>query len=85
MHIFFTEIRCQSLPTIDNGNIAYSNDDTIDFSLGTVAIHSCDFGYSLTDENQNRTCQQDNQADTLGEWSESQPLCRRKIAGVVYW
>ena len=60
-----------------NGNITYGVDDTPDYDLGTNAIYNCNYGYSLNGTNV-RTCVQDDQLDTVGNWSGRMPTCERK-------
>ena len=56
---------CPSLPPLDKGIIAYS-DQTL--GVGRVANHSCGTGYALKGDI-TRTCQSD------GTWSGSAPTC----------
>ena len=57
--------------------IAYANDTTPQFEIGTVATHSCIAGYTLVGD-MTRTCEDDDQADIVGVWSGSAPTCERK-------
>ena len=65
--------------------ITYAADTTPNFAIGTVAIHFCDAGYSLTgDMNQIRICMDDDQADIIGEWSGSPLSCKRKTSTLLW-
>ena len=66
-HLFHLAITCDDLPDIPNGSVFQSGS-----SLGSVTTYSCDPGYEL-DFDVPRIC-----LDT-GEWSGSEPTCRRKI------
>ena len=54
--------------------IAFANDTTPQFEIGTVATHSCNAGYALVGD-MTRTCEDDDQADIFGIWSGSPPSC----------
>ena len=75
MITFSTVIVCSALEDLDNGLIVYDRDNLTDFSLGTVATLTCNQAFSL-DGNSTRTCMDDNQADTIGVWSEQMPSCQ---------
>ena len=62
-----------------NGSISYTTDDTPDVALGTHATYSCSFGFSLNGSEAVRTCEQDNQDDTIGVWSGNASQCYRKL------
>ena len=58
--------------------ITYAADITPEFAIGTIATHSCSAGFSLVGV-VTRTCMDDDQADIVGEWSDSDPSCERKF------
>lgn len=62
---------CPSLPSLNNGNIAYS--DPIQsgdvYPFVTVANHTCDSGFQLTGGDELRVCLSD------GTWSGDAPTC----------
>ncbi len=79
-------IKCHSLPFITNGTISfsngYSNTSNMEvFDFGTEALYNCSAGYFLNDTGANikRTCQDNNQLDTVGEWSGEAPTCVREL------
>ena len=63
--------------------IAYANDTTPQFEIGTVTTHSCNAGYALVGD-MTRTCDDDDQADIVGVWSGTAPSCERKHIVFVY-
>ena len=67
-------IVCSALDELENGQITYDADNATDFELNTVATHTCDEGFSLVGQS-TRTCMDDDQADTIGVWSEAAPSC----------
>ena len=54
--------------------VAYAADGTPDFAIGTVATHTCDAGFTLVGD-MTRTCEDDDQADVVGKWSDTTPSC----------
>ena len=66
---------CPALEELENGQITYDIDSTTDFALDAVATHACNEGFSLVGE-ATRTCMDDDQADTIGVWSEVAPSCQ---------
>ena len=58
--------------------ITYAADTTPEFAIGTVATHSCSAGFSLVGV-ASRSCMDDDQADVVGVWSDSNPSCERKF------
>ena len=73
---FIAAIECPSLSLTD-GSVAYAADISPDFSIGTVATHSCSAGFALVGD-VTLTCIDDDQADIIGVWSGSAPTCERK-------
>ena len=49
--------------------------DGSNLTVGTIATHTCTEGFAL-DGQSTRTCLDDDQADTIGVWSEVAPSCR---------
>ncbi len=78
-YIFFTAIECPPLPAITNGVISYSPDVTSDFDLGTNATYTCEAGLYLED-NEERTCMDDDGMDAIGVWVGQKPSCIRKLS-----
>ncbi len=68
LYISFTA-QCPALAPIPNGAITYGPDMIPDFDVGTVATHSCDPGFRLS-EFETRVC-----LDT-GIWSGLIPVCQ---------
>ena len=58
--------------------IVFASDTTSDFEIGTVATHSCNTGFALVGD-MTRTCIDDDQADIVGVWSGSPPICERNL------
>ncbi len=59
----------------------YSLDDVPNYSLGTDAIHTCNFGYTFegtTSTTVVRTCEDDDGMDAVGMFSGQAPRCVRK-------
>ena len=54
--------------------VTYAADTTADFSIGTIATHTCNAGYALVG-GVTRTCVDDDQADSVGVWSGTAPSC----------
>ena len=75
--LLFSAIECPSLD-LTNGIITYAIDTTPEFAIGTVATHSCFFGFSLVGV-VTRTCMDDDRADIVGVWSDSEPSCECKF------
>ena len=73
--MFIAAIECPSLSLTD-GSVAYAADTSPDFSIGTIATHTCSAGFVLV-EDETRTCMDDDQADTIGVWSGIAPTCER--------
>ena len=71
-------IECSALTAPTNGGVSYSTDMTEPFSIGTVATFTCDDDYTLNGATTTLTCADDNQADTLGTWGDSEPSCLGK-------
>ena len=76
LFVFLAAIECPSLSLTD-GSVAYAADTSPEFSIGTVATHSCSAGFAL-DGDMSQTCMDDDQADIIGVWSGSAPTCERK-------
>ena len=76
LFFFIAAIECPSLSLTD-GLVAYAADTSPDFSIGTVATHTCSAGFALVGD-VTRTCMDDDQADIIGVWSGSAPSCERK-------
>ena len=76
LFIFLAAIECPSLSLTD-GSVAYAADTSPEFSIGTVATHTCSAGFALVGD-MTRTCMDDDQADIIGVWSGSAPTCERK-------
>ena len=57
-----------------NGGITYDGGEMTNLTVGTIATHTCDEGFSL-DGQSTRTCMDDDQADTIGVWSAEMPSC----------
>ena len=55
--------------------VTYTADTTADFSFGTIATHTCNTGFALVG-GVTRTCEDDDQADTVGVWSGEAPSCK---------
>ena len=78
MYLFpHAAITCPALKSVANGSISYfaelmNNTDRVD--IGVVAYYSCVPGFSLAGPS-NRTCMNDDQADTEGVWSGEDPSC----------
>ena len=73
--LFSTGI-CFDLPPLTNGMISYNDAASTNIRpVGTVAIFSCDIGYTLN-EDATKTCGND------GMWSGSDPVCQRKWNGM---
>ena len=68
-------IVCPALDELENGQITYDVDNATDFALDTIAMHTCNKGYSLVGQFI-RTCMDDDQMDTIGVWSEVAPSCQ---------
>ena len=62
--------------------ITYATDTTPEFAIGTVATHSCSAGFSLVGA-VTRTCMDDDQADIVGVWTDSDPSCERKFVSFL--
>ncbi len=63
---------------LPNGTVMYSVDTVAPFEFGTVATLSCDNGFFL-DGGDVRVCEDDDQLDTVGVWSESNAACEGKL------
>lgn len=80
-----TEILCPPLHELINGSIEYSEIPRSDYELGTNATHECQYRYFLNGiKNRIRTCEQDDQNDTVGIWSQQPPTCDRMCACNFY-
>ena len=75
IHVFpsFSAIECPSL-SLTNGMVVYAADNSPPFSLGTVATHTCNPGFSLVGV-VSRTCVDDDQADIVGLWCGTASSC----------
>ncbi len=65
-----------------NGTISYSPNTVPNYSLGTSATYSCNEGFFLEvmdGSSKIRTCEDDNNNDAEGEWSNIAPACVRKL------
>ena len=70
-------ITCSDLNNLTNGMISYDDaGSTNNRPVNTVAIFSCDTGYTLN-ENATKTCGND------GIWSGLDPVCQRKWNGML--
>ena len=68
---------CSDLPSLTNGMISYSDGSPDNRQVGTLAIHSCNLGYTLNGESLFRICKSE------GEWSGSDYIvCQRKWNGL---
>ena len=76
----YVAIECPQL-TLENGAVTYATDMMANFELGTIATHSCNFGYVLQAEAIliTRTCMDDDGMDIVGVWSGPAPTCARKF------
>ena len=74
-------ITCPSLGTFANGQITYSIDITAPHNFGTVAIFSCNTGFSLSGGS-TRTCGGDGSSEN-GVWSGSSPVCVGELLQVL--
>lgn len=63
--------------TLSNGIVTYSVDTAAEFEIGTIATHSCNVGFVLVGD-MTQTCEDDDQADTVGAWSGTPRTCDRK-------
>ena len=63
---------CSDLPPLMNGGIIYIGGLTDSRPVNTVAIYTCDTGYTLNGGT-SRVCV------TGGMWSGSPPVCQRKL------
>ena len=54
--------------------VTYAADNTPEFEIGTVVTNNCSAGFALVGD-MTRTCEDDDQADTVGVWSGSPPTC----------
>ena len=81
--VYIAAIECPSL-SLTEGSVAYAADTSPDFSIGTVATHSCSAGFALVGD-ATRTCMDDDQADIVGVWSGSAPTCERKYTLVNFF
>ena len=61
-----------------NGGITYDGGEMMNLTVGTVATHTCNEGFSL-DGQSTRICMDDDQADTIGVWSGDGPSCISKF------
>lgn len=75
LHILlFAAITCSPLSSVTNGNIVYSRDTTTTFTFSTVATYSCNEGFLLLGNNEQR-CSGDG-SSVNGLWSGgSTPVC----------
>ncbi len=73
-------IQCPPIPTIPNGVITYTSDNTPNYDLGTVATYACDTGFVLDlslGRSEIRTCVDDDGLDAIGEFDGQAPRCER--------
>ncbi len=70
-----TGTECPALAQLTNGQISYASDTTADFEIGTEATHTCNFGYTLSNNNVVLTCTQANGNDLIGVWDVPSPTC----------
>ena len=61
-----------------NGYIEYTTEHHTNHTVNSTATYSCNEGYALVGDRQ-RVCFNDNQQDTIGQWSGSAPSCKGKI------
>ena len=61
-----------------NGQVTYSSlpNNTM-YEIGTLAEHTCSAGFTLIGI-ANRTCLAFDQADAVGDWTQTAPSCQRK-------
>ncbi len=78
--VFFsvTAIECSMVNALPNGTVMYSVDTVAPFEFDTVATLSCDNGFFLVGDDV-RVCEDDDQLDTVGVWSESNATCEGKL------
>ena len=75
----FTVILCPNLTAPLNGSVYFTAQN---LTVGVTAFYSCDSGYSLVG-NGTIMCEQDDQADTVGVWSDDPPTCDGEFTVVV--
>ena len=83
VYFCITAIECSMVNALPNGTVMYSVDTVAPFEFGTVATLSCDNGFFL-DGDDVRVCEDDDQLDTVGVWSESNATCEGKLAVRIY-
>ena len=78
--LILTEIVCSDVPAIGNGTTTIpTRSDSFNYSLGSVAIYSCNTGYVLVGQT-TRVCEDTNGGTmTTGTWSGSAPTCNYNI------
>ena len=59
--------------------MSYATDTTPEFEIGTVAIFTCNAGFSLNGTLGVLTCVDDDQLDNVGTWGGTEPTCQRKF------
>ena len=74
--IHFTAIECPNI-NLANGVITYMPDSSPEFAIGTVAFISCNVSFALVGS-KTRMCMDDDQADNIGVWNGSLPICQCK-------
>ena len=75
MFYLYSAILCPNLTAPLNGSVNISAQN---FTIGVTASYSCDPGYSLVG-NGTIMCEQDDQADTVGVWSDDPPTCDSEL------
>ena len=74
--LFLAAIVCSALTAPINGQVSY--DMTSPYEIGTVATFTCNAGFSLNGAIDMLICADDDQLDTVGTWSGTEPPCLRK-------
>ena len=72
--MLFTAILCSDLPDIINGDISYDPAGDDPFPFNTLATHTCDNGYFLSNGSDVRVCG-GNDSSTTGMWNGFTPTC----------
>ena len=79
MYLSFLVVSCSELPSLENGQIAYSDSTTSPHEFGTVAEYMCNTGFGLSGEAA-RTCVDDSGGETtIGIWNGTAPTCECKL------
>ena len=62
---------CRDIGDPENGDIEFVGDEVAPFSIGTMAVYSCDKGYRV-DGDRVRVC-------LGGDWNGTETVCSRKF------